>query len=295
MMTKKSKLGLGTWQFGDKNGFWPSFKTEDCKDIIRHAVKNGITTFDTAYSYENAENFLSSVLREKRVENPEIITKVMPTPSISKKISSSLKRLNPFIPCSVLLHWPTSDDYLLKLSLDALEDLKNKGIIKSFGLSNFPLSLLDKISSDYEISAIQRPISLIWSKELQETVQFSKDNNILLYGYSPLGMGVLSNNEIKDSRKGNLYVYDHKKELSSLLDIVNNLSMDKNTKPSAIALSWARHKGADCIFFGATKKSYIEQNLISVDLSEDEILALDEVSIGLSEKSNCDNMFNHRW
>ncbi|MBO5770969.1 MAG: aldo/keto reductase, partial [Spirochaetales bacterium] len=89
-----SRRVLGLWNMGE-GSFHELLSPEESKAIIRRALDSQITSFDTAFSYKNADNYLASVLRERNIarENVEIITKVMAVPTLEKKFDTSLKRL----------------------------------------------------------------------------------------------------------------------------------------------------------------------------------------------------------
>ena len=173
------------------------------KDIIKKAYKKGIRAFDTAFSYSEADSMLYSAMREMGVKRDEyeIWSKVMPLPTLRKKVDVSRRRLGSDYFDILMLHWPTREDSLFS-SLKTLESLKNEGITKEIGVSNFPLSLLSEVIMDFSISYHERPLSLIWNKEWEE----EKKLPINTIAYSPGGFGLLSGNYSptnppKDERK----------------------------------------------------------------------------------------------
>lgn len=287
----KNELVLGTWQFGDNYGFWKNESTNDLKKILIKAKALGITIFDTAYSYQNCETLLSSYLDD----DIELFTKVMPTPSFEKKIMTCLKRLKKKNIETLFIHWPTNDDSILSNCIKILEKLKKEGTINNTGYSNFPLSLLKKLPHP---DMIQRPISLLWQKEMEETQHWCRENNIKLVGYSPLAMGLLSGkyknkNDINDKRK-DFYILDHQSFFEEFLNILKELKRKYNTTESTIALSWARDN-ADYTIFGVRNTEQLESNLEYIKLDAEDSILLKNKGEGLSRLSLYDNPLNHQW
>lgn len=291
------KAALGTIQSGGKFSFYPP-STNEYKKTIRASLSAGVDTFESAYVYENAETMLASVLREQRVERERItlIDKVMPAPSLKEKAETSLKRLKSDYIDYLLLHWPTGDEKLLFSSLRTLEKLKNEEKCHQIGVSNFPLNLLEKLSYDFELSALERPLSLLWTKELEETLRFCKAKEIKLLGYGPLGFGLLSGKyksreELKDGR-ANLPVWNDT-NFYPLLQALSAISLKKHAMPAQIAFSWALSKPVDHIIFGSRSVSQLEMLLSSPELTKEELSNLDEISSKLEMPG--DNPYGHRW
>ena len=159
------------------------------KNIIKKAYKTGIKAFDTAFSYSEADSLLYSAMREMGVKRDEyeIWSKVMPVPTLRKKVDASRRRLGSDFFDILMLHWPTREESLFS-SLKILESLKNENIAKEIGVSNFPISLLSKVINDFPISHHERPLSLIWNKEWEE----EKKLQLKTIAYSPGGFGLLS-------------------------------------------------------------------------------------------------------
>lgn len=303
------ELALGCWQFGPSFGFWENQLRTDSLRVLHAALRENIRHFDTAASYGNgsSEQLLGHQL--KRFSNTigreqlHIATKIMPkSPSLVRKdVQKSLARLcTPYLDV-LYIHWPSSDLDLIPI-LDAMVELKEEGLIRSLGLSNFPLSLLSRFS-EYPISYLQSPCSLLWTKDMHPLITYCREKAIKLVGYSPLGLGLLNGkhpNAPCDSR-ATLYVFDEGAypTYKDLYAILEKLS-EKYQRPMAqIALKWAMQQGFDILLLGARNKSQLLENLgaQSIDLAEDDSAALDEAAALLAAKipQDQDNLFGHRW
>ena len=282
----KSLVVLGLWNMGE-GLFHKKITPVESKRIIKKALSLGINTFDSAYSYQDSDSILFSALREANVEREKwrIIEKIMPIPTLEKKVDASRKRLKADYLDILLLHWPTNSNELYS-SLVKLEKLKNENIIKEYGVSNFPLSLLKQVSSDFEVSYHERPLSLVWNKDYEEERKLA----IKTLSYGPLGFGFLSKNEKQLLSSLPFYSSKEREKLFSTLD-----KMEKKYKVSreTIAYSWVNQKEPYAIIRGV---SSLEQlNLKAIELDSDDIKELDEVANSITLSSPSDNIFSHNY
>jgi len=306
--------GLGCWQFGPSFGFWKNQKIQDSRQTIRFALENKIIHFDSAQGYNNgqSEQILGQQIKKfqklDKISREDIVlaTKIMPTVSlnIEKLVSKSLRRLYTNYIDILYIHWPKSNfDY--KPMLQQLVDLMNKGIIKKIGLSNFNIENLDKISSEFPISYYQRPVSLLWSKDLERAKQICLKKDIKLVGYSPLGLGCLSgkynlkeNLPVNDSRR-NLFIYSQPffSLFTSLINHIQDIANKNNVTCSQVALSWAKNQSPSVLLLGASNKIQLKRNLNFIDLKKEDLNQLSYFTTSLMEKvpDEIDNYFFHRY
>lgn len=289
---KMSKLALGLWNMGD-GSFHPLLSPIEGKRIIKSAIKKGITSFDSAFSYKNADNLLSSTIKEMNVERSsiEITTKIMPVPTLKKKFETVKHRLSTEYVDALLLHWPTKETELYK-SLKELEETLNKKEAREIGVSNFPLTLLKKVALDFPITIHERPLSLLWSNTWEE----EKELGLKTYAYSPLGMGILAKEGdycFNDSRK-NLFIFNEgKDEYKALRDEMYAIKNEYDISYSDIAFSWLMNKNPESIIFGASSESHLDKHIITFP---DEVISrLDKLSAKLGQKAPKDNIFSHNY
>ena len=263
------------------------------KNIIKKAYKTGIRAFDTAFSYSEADSLLYSAMREMGVKRDEyeIWSKVMPVPTLRKKVDASRRRLGSDFFDILMLHWPTREESLFS-SLKILESLKNENIAKEIGVSNFPISLLSKVINDFPISHHEIPLSLIWNKEWEE----EKKLQLKTIAYSPGGFGLLSgkyslSTPPKDERKNIKALYSHL--FPCLLEKIKNLGDKYNTSPYSIALSWVMAMNPWAIVRGVGKDKDLD--VLTIKMEDDEINELSSIAIEISLSNYSDNIFSHNW
>ena len=126
---------LGLWNMGACD-FHAPLSGREGKNIIKKAYKTGIRAFDTAFSYSEADSLLYSAMREMGVKRDEyeIWSKVMPVPTLRKKVDASRRRLGSDFFDILMLHWPTREESLFS-SLKILESLKNENIAKEISFA----------------------------------------------------------------------------------------------------------------------------------------------------------------
>ncbi len=239
---------------------------------------------------------LSAILKEQQIHREEVflIDKIMPLPSLIKKAETSLKRLNTEYIDTLMLHWPTGDEKLLFESLKNLEKLKNEEKTKEIGVSNFPIPLIKQIRKDFEITALERPVSLLWTKDLEETLK----QGVKVYGYAPLGFGLLSGKYLKkeDLTDGRRELWClGSPEYLSLITELKRIAKEKDTQMVNIALSWALNQNVSGIIVGARKKKQLEELESYPPLSNEDMICLQEKAEKLSSTALSDNPYDHRW
>ena len=178
------KLALGTAQFGldygvaNTNG---KMDTTTMNSILQKAWAKGIDTLDTAISYGESEKRLGMT----NVKDWRIVTKLPEIPNectdintwILNQVQKSLLRLGGARISALLLHKP---DQLLVSNGDqiwkALQDLKQKNIVKKIGFSVYDCSQLDALWYSFQPNIVQIPYNLLdkrflisgWMKKMKD-------------------------------------------------------------------------------------------------------------------------------
>lgn len=147
-----SPIGLGTVKIGRNQGVkYPAGFTipndEEVKILLRTARELGINTLDTAPAYGNSEQRLGELLTDR--EQWIIVSKAgeefingcssfdFSSDHITSSIERSLKRLQTDYIDVLLIHSDGNDLPIVNNGelWDTLKELKERGIIRSFGLS----------------------------------------------------------------------------------------------------------------------------------------------------------------
>lgn len=202
-------IGFGTWQL----------QGDECIRAVTTALEIGYRALDTADRYNNhldvAKAVKSSGLsRDQLFITTKLWREKLDRVSVFDCVDRFLEELETDYLDLLLIHWPNRS-VPLKETLEAMSKLKDKGIIKAIGVSNFTIHhLQDAINSGFEVSNNQ--IELRPSFNQKELREFCIENNISITSYSTIKQGVDFENEI-----------------------VKNLAKKYSKSPSQIILNWA--------------------------------------------------------
>ena len=164
------KLALGTAQFGMSYGIanqHGKIKLENIKDIIKIAREKNIDLVDTAIAYGESERIIGKI----GILDFKFVTKLPPLPKIDvvnisfwveEQIKLSLKRLGIQSLYGLLIH--RSEDLLGDKGekiVNALNNLKARGLVKKIGISIYDLSELEKLTNQIKVDIVQAPLNII--------------------------------------------------------------------------------------------------------------------------------------
>ncbi len=240
-------LGLGTWQLTGQN----------CIDIVRQAIEMGYRHIDTAELYENEAEVgqaLKGVERSELFITSKVGTKHFSRNDLIKACEGSLDKLGTDYLDMYLLHWP-NDDVDIAETLEAVNELSKKDMIRSFGLSNFDVSRMEEVISVSAVPISNLQIEYHPFTDRQELPKYCRQERIIITAYSPLARGKV----FKDQ---------------TLVQIA-----DKHGKTAAqVSLRWLLQKG-HVVIPKSSSKEHLQQNMEIFDwqLDEDDIDAIDGI------------------
>lgn len=163
------KISIGTAQFGGKYGVANrvgEVSEDQVLEILSEARVKGIKKLDTAPSYGIAEKKLGKC----GVQDFLITTKVTNIASdvsdirghVQSEIEGSLKRLGVNFLDTVLFHNEINlEGHRGYLAYQALNDLRQQGVIKKIGISTYFSPSFETILNEYSFQAIQVPYSIV--------------------------------------------------------------------------------------------------------------------------------------
>lgn len=180
------RLGLGVWQMTD----------EQATASVTYALEADYRSIDTASIYEN-EAGVGVALAQTAVPRSELFvtTKVWNDDqgyaSTLRACELSLKRLRLDYLDLYLIHWPAARDGKFVDTFKAMQKLRDDGLVRSIGVSNFtPGHLHTIIQETGEVPAINQ-VEL--HPRLSQTAlrAFHAQHGIITEAYSPLGQGAI--------------------------------------------------------------------------------------------------------
>lgn len=239
-------IGLGTWQLvGDT-----------CERAVQIALEVGYRHIDTAEIYGNQQE-IGNALSKTSVKRKDIfVTSKVWRSNLSKEetmdsAKQTLEALQTDYVDLLLIHWP-NDTYPVNETLEAMELLKEEGLIKNYGVSNFGIKHL-KETKGFEVVVNQ--VEFHPSLNQEKLKEYCDKQKIVITAYSPLAQG-----------------YDLK------LKEVKELSKKYEVSTAQIVLNWLIGKGIVAIPRSGDE-DHIQDNFKAIDweLEEADIKMLDKL------------------
>lgn len=289
-------IGGGGWEFG-----WGPQDDEQSIAAIQHAIEQGINWIDTAaaYGFGHSEQIVGWAL-EGVAARPLVFTKCsllegpgrtvahsLNRDSILREAEASLKRLRTDAIDLYQIHWPIPDEDIEE-GWTALAELKQQGLVRHIGVSNFDVEQLRRIQQIAPVETLQPQYSLIERDVERELLPFAEREGIGAIVYSPMGSGLLTGRMTRE-RIENLADDDWRKrderfnepQLSRTLALVARLEAvaDRHdTTPGAIAVAWTLGNPAvDGAIVGFRRPDQIDPILAagSVELTDQDIVEIE--------------------
>jgi aryl-alcohol dehydrogenase-like predicted oxidoreductase len=207
-----TRVGFGAWAAGGTgwSGGWGPQDDSESIAAIRHAVERGVNWVDTAwvYGYGHSELVVRDALSVfSDADRPYVFTKCGPVePAIRteepmatgdpkvlrEQVTASLDRLGVDSIDLMQMHWPAEDDVEVEVYWQALLDMKQEGLYRSVGLSNFDVEQLDRCEALGHVDTLQPPFSAIDRRAASDVLPWCESHNTGSIVYSPMHSGLLT-------------------------------------------------------------------------------------------------------
>jgi aryl-alcohol dehydrogenase-like predicted oxidoreductase len=298
-----SALGLGC--MGMSFGLGPAADPQAMIQLIRAAVEQGVTFFDTAEVYGPwaNEELVGEALQPVR-EQVVIATKFgfdidqatgqnrgglnsRPT-HIRQVVEGSLKRL-----CTdridLLYQHRVDPGVPMEDVAGAVKDLIAEGKVQHFGLSEAGVEAIRRAHAVQPVTALQSEYSLWWREPEEVILPTLEELGIGFVPFSPLGKGFLTGkiDETTQFDKSDFrntvprFSPEARKANQALVDLLGRLAQDKQVTPAQIALAWLlAQKPWIAPIPGTTKQHRLEENLgaAALQLSADDLHAIGQAA-----------------
>jgi Predicted oxidoreductases (related to aryl-alcohol dehydrogenases) len=296
-----SALGLGC--MGMSDFYTTGLDDKESMATLERALELGVTMLDTAdmYGPHTNEELLGRFLKGRR-NQVFLATKfgIVRDPShpqvrgtnghpgyVRKSVEGSLKRLGTDVIDLYYQHRP-DPTVPVEETIGALSDLVREGKIRYIGLSEVPVSILERAHKVHPVTALQTEYSL-WSRDVEADILPACERlGIGFVPYSPLGRGFLTGQirsvddlDLDDYRRDSpRFQGDNFAKNLQLAEKISELAQEKGVKPSQLALAWVLSQSDNIVPIPGTKhRHYLEENIAALDvsLSEAEIAAIEAV------------------
>ncbi|UHM91659.1 aldo/keto reductase [Rahnella victoriana] len=296
-----SALGLGC--MGMSDFYTTGLDEKESLATLERALELGVTLLDTAdvYGPHTNEELLGRFLKERRNQvflatkfgivrdpaNPQARGTNGHPDYVRQSVEGSLKRLGTDVIDLYYQHRP-DPTVPVEETMGALADLVREGKIRYIGLSEVPVSILERAHNVHPVTALQTEYSL-WSRDVEADILPACERlGIGFVPYSPLGRGFLTGQirsvddlDADDYRRDSpRFQGENFAKNLQLAEKIGELAQEKGVKPSQLALAWVLSRGDNMVPIPGTKRRhYLEENIAALDvsLSEAEIAAIEAV------------------
>jgi aryl-alcohol dehydrogenase-like predicted oxidoreductase len=291
-------IGGGDWEFG-----WGPQEDEESVAAIARGLERGINWIDTAaaYGFGHSEEVVGRAIAASG-KRPYIFTKAslvndgtgkvlhsLKRDSIMREASDSLKRLGVDAIDLYQIHWPDPDEDIRE-GWAALAELKEQGLVRHIGVSNFDVEQLERIADIAPVETLQPPYSLVHRDVEREILPFAEREAIGVIAYSPMASGLLTGKMTRE-RIAKLADNDWRKsdpsfqepELSHNLGIVERLQTvaeRHDTTPGAVAIAWTlRNPAVDGAIVGFRRPAQVDGliDAAGVELDDNDVAFIEGV------------------
>jgi aryl-alcohol dehydrogenase-like predicted oxidoreductase len=278
-------IGGGGWEFG-----WGPQQDDDSIGAIHRALELGVNWIDTAaaYGFGRSEEIVGQALRGV-TERPYVFTKCsllddgnrrvrhsLKRDSILREAEASLRRLGIDAIDLYQIHWPDPEQDIEE-GWSALAELKEQGLVRHIGVSNFSAGQLRRIGAIAPAETLQPRYSLIDRGAEQSVLPYAEHEGIGVIVYSPMGSGLLTGG-ITRERIAAMPGDDWRKTdpqfteplLSQHLALAARLRAvaDRHeSTPGAVAVAWTlRNPAVDGAIAGFRRADQVDPILVAANL-----------------------------
>jgi len=269
-------------------GYGPAGDKQEMISVIRSAVEQGITFFDTAEVYGpfTNEELVGEALAPFR-EKVVIATKFgfdcdagtqgglnSQPEHIRKAVDASLKRLK--VQTIDLLYQHRVDPNVpIEDVAGTVKDLIHQGKVRHFGLSEAGVQTIRHAHAVQPVTALQSEYSLWWREPEAEVVPTLEELGIGFVPFSPLGKGFLTGKISADTKfdasdfrnKVPRFDPENRKANQALVDVVEKFANQKNATPAQVALAWVLAQKPWIVPIpGTTKLHRLRENVAAASL-----------------------------
>src|ERR1043165_8024631 len=293
-----SALGLGC--MGMSSGYGPAGEKQAMIAVIRAAVENGVTFFDTAEIYGPFKNEelvgealapfrgrvkIATKFGFKIGPNGERMDGLDSRPAHIKEVAeASLKRLKTDV-IDLFYQHRVDADVPIEDVAGAMKELIQQGKVKHFGLSEAGAKTIRRAHAVHPVTALQSEYSLWWREPEGEIVPTLEELGIGFVPFSPLGKGFLTGKISEETQFDKTdfrnvvprFTPENRRANQVVVDLLTRFAEQKKATPAQIALAWLLVQKPWIVPIpGTTKLHRLEENIgaVAIALTSDDLRQL---------------------
>jgi aryl-alcohol dehydrogenase-like predicted oxidoreductase len=287
-----TRVGFGAWAIGGGEWEFGWGPQDDAESIaaIHRALELGINWIDTAaaYGFGRSEEVVGRAL-QGLTQRPYVFTKAslleghrrtvihsLKRDSIRREVEASLARLGVDAIDLYQIHWPIPEQDIEE-GWSAMRELKEEGLVRHIGVSNFDVDQMLRIQSIAPIETLQPQYSLIAREVEAEILPFAEREGIGVIAYSPMGSGLLTGTMTRerierlpdddwrkdDARFREPQLGRHLATAERVREVADRLGVS----PGAVAIAWTlRNPAVDAAIVGLRRPDQVDELLDAAGL-----------------------------
>lgn len=281
-----SALGMGCMSLS--YGYGPAINAEQGIELIRSAVAQGVTLFDTAEVYGPYlnEELVGAALKPYRHqvviatkfgisinENNQQILNSRPE-HIRQAVEGSLRRLQTDV-IDLLYQHRVDPQVPIEDVAGTVKELINAGKVRYFGLSEAGADTIRRAHAVQPLAALQSEYSMWWREPEEKILPLLQELGIGLVAFSPLGKGFLTGSidanttfaENDFRRQVPRFAPAALKANQSLTQLLQSLAAKYQATAAQISLAWLLGQKPWIVPIPATTKLHrLKENLAATTL-----------------------------
>lgn len=293
---KFSVIGLGTFPFDEE--VWGIISEDKAMRILLKAYEKGVTYFNSAYYYGKGrcEKILGKAIKKMDRDKITVATKVgtefgefsLSKKRINKSVESILKRMQLDYIDILILHMPDPKTPIEK-SMEAMSEIKARGLIRYIGISNFPIDLASRVAKIAPITIFEFYFSMLTQKTGRKVLEFCRKHRIAATPFKVIERGILTDfffsrrqDVLSINRKYNnpFTKEEHIAMTEKLVSKLQSLAKSKGISLAQLAISWViSQPGITTALVGVRALKHLEEDLkaAEVKLNREDIVEIDGV------------------
>src|SRR5690625_1946195 len=294
-------IGLGTNAVGGQK-YYPNMTDEAGRELLLSAIEVGVNFWDTAFTYgpKRSEQIIGEILTETKKRNDIVLAtkgshkfvdgKVIHDNSpeyLEKTLMESLDRLQTDYVDLFYIHYPdeTTPKYE---AVGALHQLKEKGIIRAIGVSNFSLEQLKEANQDGYVDVVQDHYNLLHREAEENYFPYTLENDISFIPYFPFASGLLAGKYTAETtfpegdvrlKKAEFQSKNFQKNIEKVEEL-RRIADTYGVEISQLVLAWYLTRDAiDVVIPGAKRGNQVKNNMkaLEISLSAEHVQKIDQL------------------